>query len=585
MADAYELPEDLGTLSDEDIEHHLTAAAREMTKIATADELVASKALPRLRSLRDSIKALESEKEERLTAAAETAAEIDALMAETFGEPEGDEAKASAGAEGTDDAAKDEGGEGAADTEVKAEPIEPTAVVTASSRRSMNLAAIRAKQSGAVSGGVSRYLPAEAPSEIEIVASVDVPGYRPGQEIDLSQITEGVMRRAAGLKTSGGGTGMVASYRLPFPENMIVNDSSSAPEGTRALKLSSDQSRLNGGDLVASGGWCAPSETIYDITDIACPDMLWDAPEVQLNRGGLRFFRTPTLDVASLTWTWTEAQDIAAAEPGGPTKPCFVIPCPDPTDVRAIAIGVCLSVGILTQRFFPEMVDWYVRNSMVAHEIRIKSAMYDAARNSAATTAVTVRSSFAAFSAVYEAVALQAADMIERHNLCDSTQLEVVFPWWSKNMFLTDLARQQGVDVSTLSEADIQAAFRNLGVRVQFARGLAPGVPTDIGGAVAATTWPDTLEFLIYPSGNFQIGRGPEINIGVIIDSVTVSTNDEKIFSEEAVVLIDRMGLARRVTVDVCPNGSVGARNATPLCGETIATPVTPAEVEPDPEG
>jgi hypothetical protein len=318
---------------------------------------------------------------------------------------------------------------------------------------------------------------------------------------------------------------------------------------------------------VASGGWCAPSETIYDITDIACPDMLWDAPEIQLNRGGLRFFRTPTLDVAALTWTWTEAQDIAAAtQPAGPEKPCYVIPCPAPIDVRAQAIGVCLSVGILTQRFFPEMVDWYVRNAMIAHEIRIKQVMYQAALDSAATTDVTIRDSFATFSAIYEAVALQAADMIERHNLCDSTQLEVVLPFWSKNMMLTDLARQQGVDVSTLSEADIQAAFSNLGVRIQFARGLPPAVPTDIGGVVPATTWPSTVQFLIYPSGNFQIGRGPEINLGVIIDSVTVATNDEKIFSEEAVVLIDRMGLARAVTVTVCADGEVGARNAVDLC-------------------
>lgn len=573
MAAEYELPEDLGTLSDEDIEHHLTAAASEFHKIATADEVRRDVALPRLRNLKAAIASLKEEQSARLTAAAETAAEIDALTAEVFGEAE-PEAEATASADVEPEAVEPEA--------VEPEVVEPTAVVTASARRSVNLAAIRAKQGGQGGTGMARYLPAESRSEIEIVASVDVPGYRPGQEIDLSQITEGVMRRAAGLKTSGGGTGMVASYRLPFSSDMVVTDSSSAQEGTQALTRSANQGRLNGGDLVASGGWCAPSETIYDITDIACPDMLWDAPEIQLNRGGLRFFRTPTLDVAALTWTWTEAQDIAAAEqPGGPEKPCFVIPCPAPIDVRAIAIGVCLSVGILTQRFFPEMVDWYVRNSMVAHEIRIKSAMYEAARNSSATTAVTVRASFAAFSAVYEAVALQAADMIERHNLCDSTQLEVVFPWWSKNLFLTDLARQQGVDVSTLSEADIQAAFRNLGVRVQFARGLVPGVPTDIGGATPATEWPETLEFLIYPAGNFQIGRGPEINLGVIIDSVTVATNDEKIFSEEAVALIDRMGLARRVTVAVCPNGSVGARNATPLCGETIATPVTPAEVTP----
>jgi len=296
--------------------------------------------------------------------------------------------------------------------------------------------------------------------------------------------------------------------------------------------------------------------------------MLWDLPEVQINRGGLRFFRTPALDVAALTFVHTEQDDIA-----GNTKPCFEIPCPAPIDVRAQAQGVCLSAGILTQRFFPELIDWYVRNSMVAHEIRIKSEAYDTARAAiiaaTPTRAVTVRASFAAFSAVYEAVALQAADMIERYNLCDSTQLEAVFPWWSKNLFLADLARQDGVALEDLDESRLTAAFARLGVNVQWARGLAPAVPTDIGGTTLATTWPDAVEFMIYPAGNYQLGRGPEVNIGVIIDSVTVATNDEKIFSEEAVMLIDRLGLARLVTVDVCPNGEVGARNAVDICAVT----------------
>lgn len=559
MADIYELPEDVTRLTDEDLEANLSAAVRSF-KAESTTTVVTQNTLPNLRSLKASIETLKEERKARTAAAEAAAAEIDQLAADVFGEDE-TEAEAEATEIETE----------AAEAEAS-EVIEPTAIiepaaVTASARRSLNLAAVRAKQSG--SGSLSRYLPVEEPTGVEIVASVDVPGFRPGEGIDIDQIVEGAMRRATGLKTSGGGTGMVASYRMPFPDALIVKDSSSAPEGSKAVMLAAKQSRLPQGDLVASGGWCAPSETIYDIASIACPDMLWDAPEVQLNRGGLRFFRTPTLDVAALTWTWTEADDIAAAtQPAGPEKPCFVIPCPAPIDVRAEAIGVCLSVGILTQRFFPEMVDWYVRNAMVAHEIRVKSEMYIQARNSAATLAVTIPATggFATFSAVYGAVALQAADMIERHNLCESTELEVTFPWWLRNMMLTDIARRDGKDPLTVCDDDIQAAFSCLGVRVQFARGLVPDVPTNIGGAVPATAWPADVEFLIYPSGNFQIGRGPEVNLGVIIDSVTVATNDEKIFSEEAVVLIDRMGLARRVTVTVCANGEVGARTTTEIC-------------------
>lgn len=563
MADMYELPIDVTALTDDDLDANLAAAVKSFSTVSRTT-VVTPQTLPNLRTLKASIQTLKDERASRTAAAEAAAAEIDALTADVFGDETEDVSASAEGSEAEDTEDVTASAE-AEQPEPVAEVIEPTEVVTASGvrRTSLNLAAVRAKQAGGNS--VARYLAPEAPEGIEITASVDVPGFRPGETVSLKDITDGVMRRATGLKTAGGGTGLVASYKLPFPDELIVKDSSSAPEGSTALMHAADQRRLEGGDLVAAGGWCAPSETVYDITDIACPDMLWDLPEIQINRGGLRFFRTPALDVAALTWVHTEQDDIA-----GNTKPCFTIPCPAPLDVRAEAVGVCLSAGILTQRFFPELIDWYVRNSMIAHEIRIKTEAYDNARAAiiaaTPTRAVTVRASFAAFSAVYEAVALQAADMIERYNLCDSTQLEVVFPWWTRNLFLTDLARQDGVALEDLDAGRLEAAFARLGVRVQWARGLAPAVPTDIGGTTLATTWPDSVEFMIYPSGNFQLGRGPEVNIGVIIDSVTVATNDEKLFSEEAVMLIDRLGLARLVTVDVCPNGEVGARNAVDLC-------------------
>ncbi|AKA61751.1 major head protein [Streptomyces phage TP1604] len=563
MAEMYNLPEDVTALTDDELDTNLAAAVKSFSTVSQTT-VVTPQTLPNLRTLKASIQTLKDERASRTAAAEAAAAEIDALTADVFGD-ESDDVAASAETEDTEAAPEAEATTEAAPAEV----IEPTEVVTASGvrRTSLNLAAVRAKQAG-TGTGMAKYLAPDVPEGIEIVASVDVPGFRPGEAVDLKDITDGVMRRATGLKTAGGGTGLVASYRLPFPEDMVVKDSSSAPEGSTVLMRAADQRRLDGGDLVASGGWCAPSETVYDITDIACPDMLWDLPEIQINRGGLRFFRTPALDVAALTFVHTEQDDIA-----GNTKPCFEIPCPAPIDVRAEAVGVCLSSGILTQRFFPELIDWYVRNAMVAHEIRIKTEAYDSARAAiiaaVPTRAVTVRASFAAFSAVYEAVALQAADMIERYNLCDSTQLEVVFPWWTRNLFLSDLARQEGVRLEDLDAGRLEAAFARLGVRVQWARGLAPAVPTDIGGTTLATTWPDSVEFMIYPAGNYQLGRGPEVNLGVIIDSVTVATNDEKIFSEEAVMLVDRLGLARLVTVDVCPNGEVGARNTVDICAVT----------------
>lgn len=554
MGNTFEMPSDVTRLSDDELEASLASAVRSF-KAATQTDVVTPQTLPQLRELKASIVALKEEQQARITAAEEAAAEIDQLSSEVFGDEatadggEADEAAADEAAADEDAGEAEEGDEATA-----SQAVEPAAASQQVRRRSLSLSAVRAKSAGAQS--LSKYLPAEQrPGSVEIVASADVPGYAPGVGLDLAGVTEGFMRRASALKTSGQGTGVVASYTLPFGDDLTINDSSSAPEGSQAVIRAADQRRLSGGDLVASGGWCAPSETVYEIADVACPDMLWDAPEISLSRGGLRFFQTPVLDVNALTWIHTEQDDIAGNE-----KPCFVVPCPDPVEVRCDAVGICIEAGILTQRFFPELISWYVRNAMVAHEMRIKSAMYDAAR--AAATPVTVGSTFASFSAVFNAVALQAADMIEKLSLCDSTAVEVTFPWWLKNMFLADLMRQGTAGSNAQAEAYINDAFSRIGVRVQFARGLAPAVPTGIGGTTPATVWPGTVEFLIYPAGNFQIGRGAAVDLGVVYDSAKFVTNDHTAaFSEECVALIDRGIESRIVTVPVCADGAIGRRS------------------------
>lgn len=533
----FEIPEDVTSLDDEQLSSALDGARNAFAALS-AESTVTETSMGRLRALTDCTLAIRAEQGARVEAATAAASEIEQLAAQMRGEDP------TATVEET--------------PAVEAAAVEPTAVVPAAevvpavaaaaaiSRPALNLAGVRANQ--------PRVLPEPPAPTTVITAAVDVPGYTPGSPLQFDQITAGIISRAGALKTAGGGVGQVISYRHPFEESLIVTDASSAPEGTEVAIRAADQRRLAGRDLVASGGWCSPSETIYELTDTACPDMLWDLPEVQLSRGGLRYYKPLSLDVGALTWIHTEADDIAGA-----TKPCFVIPCPDPVEVRCEAVGVCLQAGILTQRHFPELVAWYLRNAMVAHEIRLRTVLFQAAV--ATATPVVIPATFGALSPVFAAVALQAADMIERHSLCETTALEVVFPWWSRNLFLADLARRNGVSIDEVSTADVQAIFSPLGVRIQWARNLAPAVPTDIGGPLPALDWPATVSFLIYPAGTLQAGRGEEVNLGVIHDSTKFVTNDyTALFSEECIALIDRSVDTRYVTVPVCPNGTSGSQ-------------------------
>lgn len=559
---SFELPEQLASLSTEGRDElYAQIAALDDTPLAdlldqtigTFDararaERVTDADRAELRELAKLVKHIRGEIQSRTEAAQEAAAEIDTLATEVLGEPEPPGEDSDAGTEdGGEETGTEDGGEG---TEPDPESETPEAVAASTAltprRPALDLSRVRSRQPRVK-------LPEPDPLP-EIIAAVDVPGYAPGQALQMDGVVEGTIRRANALKTAGGGTGLVASYRLPFTDDLTVADSSSAPEGTTAIIQAANQARLPQGDVVASGGWCAPSETIYEIADVSCPDMLWDLPEIRLARGGIRYFLTPPLDVSALTWVHTEADDISGAE-----KPCFKIPCPDPIEVRCDAIGICLEAGILTERHFPELVAWYVRNAMVAHEIRIRQVLFEQAVASAIP--VTIAPTFGAVSAVYAAVGLEAADLIEKYSLCENIALEVVFPWWIRNLFLADLARRNGVDVCSLNPGCIQDLFGTLGVRVQFARGLPPAVPNQMGGTQPATEWPSDLQFLIYPAGAFQMGRGAEVSLGVVHDSTKFSTNDyTAAFAEECVALVARGPEARAVTVPICPSGETGAQ-------------------------
>ncbi|WP_233646812.1 major capsid protein [Streptomyces sp. BSE6.1] len=543
MADPIQIPDDVTALDDEQLSELLDGARNEFAALS-AEDTITDDSLGRMRALAAAVDGIRTEQAARVQAAQQAADEIEQLAAQVRG---GDSTADT-------DAAAAETVEAAVETveeEPAAEPQqEPETQRTASAavvhRPALNLGAVRRAQ--------PRVLPEPPAPTTHITAAVDVPGYTPGSDLSFDDVVRGINSRATALKTAGGGVGQVISYRHPHPKDTIVTDSSSAPEGTTVALAASNQSRLPQGDLVASGGWCAPSETLYELTSQSCPDLLWDAPEIQLARGGLRYYKPLSLDVSSMTWVHTEADDIAGNE-----KPCFRIPCPDPVEVRCDAVGVCLEAGILTARHFPELISWYLQNSMVAHEIRIRQVLFQQALNAA--TPVTLPETMGALSAIYGAIALQAADMIERHSLCDTTALEVVLPWWSRNLFLADLARRNGVGIDQVNTSMIQDLFTPLGVRIQWARGLSPAVPTEIGAETPATGWPAELKFLIYPAGGLVIGRGEEVNLGVIHDSSKFVTNDyTALFAEECVALVDRSVDTRVVTVPVCPTGATGAQ-------------------------
>ena len=126
--------------------------------------------------------------------------------------------------------------------------------------------------------------------------------------------------------------------------------------------------------LVAAAGWCAPSETLYDVCFQGTTDGLVDVPEVQARRGGIRYNQGITFasiygDGSANFFNLTEAE-VAA----GTTKTCIEITCPSFIDVRLGVTGICLTGNILTARAYPEQVETFTRAALVAlaHKINFE---------------------------------------------------------------------------------------------------------------------------------------------------------------------------------------------------------------------
>ena len=242
-------------------------------------------------------------------------------------------------------------------------PQEPTAV--AASARSIDLSRVRRTRTPAPRD--------TAPSVDIIVASANLPGFEPGTNIDMAQLTAAVGARFSTFPQERiPNTYMrnpIAQIAVPFPRDLTQDDNVGRDQ--ELLDHAGDMARLDGGSLTAAGGWCAPSETLYDL----CPGLetnsgLVDIPEIQVTRGGIRTTEGPDFATlyAGAAISQTEAQNIA-----GDVKPCYRVPCPSFTDTRAGVKGICIVAGILQDDAYPELTQRVVSGALIAHTHRFNA--------------------------------------------------------------------------------------------------------------------------------------------------------------------------------------------------------------------
>lgn len=439
----------------------------------------------------------------------------------------------------------DHGTEGDAGADTGATPAQQPAAVAASARTRFSDAA----------GGSTPDLPTQEQgfrltTSAKNYESGVVDSLRVAQE--FGNLAQGQAARVIG---AGGRTMTTLAYLdRNAPAEFRINDEG---EALRVLDHVTDESRLPGNSLVAAGGWCAPSETVYDFLPVAAPTGLLSLPEVTITRGGVRFPNEPDFGALydAIGFHQTEAQAQAGTE-----KTCYEIPCGDFTEVRMEVEGICLTSGILQDKAWPELTRKFVDEALRLHQHKVSARRIGEVVAGSTAVGTLTGPMFGTAGAVLSALELQVADMRARHRIPRTQSVEGIAPEWLLAVLRADLAYRDEVLPQQVTDEQIIGHFRNLGANLQFVADWQNDV---LGTGTPATAWPTEVQVILYPAGTWWAATEPVINLGIIHDSTMLKQNKQvQMFTEDGVAVGKRGPESRLVTIPVAVNGTVGARYA-----------------------
>lgn len=504
-----------------------------------------------LRGLLDAVDTLNGARTEAETAEKAHAAEVADLINRATAKPE-PEAEPEAEAE-------------ADDTEVVAEVVEAAEpeLVAASAKPPVTFAAAGADQAPAVEKGPGW----------EMVPGA--PGYRSGRIgfAELAASIDSVRPGSRGARKPNGARGAYATQTLARLQRDVplVEDSHAL---VAAITAATDERKLPGGSLTAAGGWCAPSEQLYDFCDVPDATDLVSLPEITINRGGIRWPVEPDMSAihSSFQFFFTEPELEAETTPGVPdaVKDCVEIPCPDTfEEIRLNAVGYCVEAGILQTQGWPELIEWFMRSLAQEHLRAIsKRTVLDMVNGSTPVTTVDIADSIGTAGAVLNTLALQAVNLRLNKGLARNATIEGVAPSWFHEVLRADMALQEGAATKSVSDAQINGWLSDRGIALQYVgdwqtRGT--GEP----GNLATVAWPGEVDVLLYPAGTWFRSMSNVIELGVMYPKEQLQINRyTRFFTEDAYAVGKRCNNSLVVTVPFCVSGAIGARQ-TVTCNTT----------------
>lgn len=189
-----------------------------------------------------------------------------------------------------------------------------------------------------------------------------------------------------------------------------------------------------------------------------------------------------------------------------------------------------------------------------AHLIKVSVwSLLDAEADSTPYTIPAMRLLGAA-GAFLNGVALRAVVQRQKERLAKDAPIEGKTPAYMLDVAKADMAMQQGKDVKSITDAEIDGWLASRNIFMEWVQHWQP-IPE------ASVRWPSQVRTLLYPRGTWYQHLEHVIEVGTLHSKDMLQKNRQMEFFTEDEYLMDRRCKTSEVlTINVCANGSVGAR-------------------------
>jgi len=347
--------------------------------------------------------------------------------------------------------------------------------------------------------------------------------------------------------------------------------------------------------LVASGAICTQLETNYEQITLGAPldaPLASALPTVGASKGGLRFRPYSKANIIAalegighITYgpgagacpTGMGPGSISTMPIGGNStggtdgelsddnlKPCVELTCPPEDECYVEAFSQCLKVDNLQYRVDPGLVAEFQRDLAQAYTAVKEAWILAYLQGNATDMPVT---GLNGTPGVLYAIEQAAASYRSAHFMASNATIQAFIERGELDHLKLDVAMACGLGldpfaVMSMTEADLAAELRKRNIEPVFYTD-----PAKLGGAIQAPAVPTgTVDVIMGAPGAVVMLDGGTLDLGIVRDSALNGTNDLQIFQEEWLGLCNRGIELIELQIDA---GCLGERQA---CGDLCVT-------------